>query len=104
MRAPGPWCQKCGERKFTHNEGGEILVCDYCCQYSKTTALDGQTMLEERDEQIRCLTAENARLREALAECVTDDGAVCFEHREYLARRVSTVSDIARAALAGGEK
>ena len=45
------------------------------------------------------LIAERDRLRAALEECITDDGAVCFEHREYLARRVGVVSDIARAAL-----
>lgn len=29
-----PTCQKCGQRPATHNEGGAVLVCNECCQYS----------------------------------------------------------------------
>lgn len=54
------------------------------------------------------LLAENARLREALRECVTDSGSHCYtgsnvaEETDLLTRRLSAISDLARAALQGG--
>ena len=59
-----------------------------------------QGVLAETISERDAMRAEVARLKEALRECITDDGAICFEHRDYLARRVGSVSDTARAALA----
>lgn len=43
-------------------------------------------------------------LLEALRECITDQGAVCFVrrdmHPEYMDRRLNYISDLARAAIA----
>ena len=52
-----------------------------------------------KNVQAKLLKADKERLRAALEQCITDDGAVCFEHREYLARRIGAITDVARAAL-----
>ncbi len=36
---------------------------------------------------------------EALKECVTEDGAVCWRSREYAEKRIRYIDQIARAAL-----
>ena len=55
------------------------------------------------------LTADNARLREALVECITDAGANCYNDSTPKAsvaamdRRIEAINSAARAALAGKE-
>ena len=50
------------------------------------------------------LTAENARLREALSECVTDTFSACFVHddKDLMRRRICATTEIAASALAAG--
>lgn len=47
------------------------------------------------------LLADNARLREALQECITEDGALAWRSAEFAGQRLEAISNIARAALAG---
>lgn len=82
-----------GELKDSY---GQLAVTADFARQLECELIYANEVLIERDR----LRELNAELRDALNECITDDGAVCFEHREYLARRVSAVSDIARAALA----
>lgn len=91
----------------SHGEQGLDDEIQTLCQ--ALTAIDALSaenarLQTERDralmESIR-VDAENAMLREALEECITDNNATCFEHRDYMKRRIHSVTDTARAALAG---
>lgn len=59
-------------------------------------------------EEHNALVNENERLREALRECITNDGANCLAYgadTPTLRRRLSSISNTARAALAeSGQK
>lgn len=53
------------------------------------------------------LIATAPELLEALRECITSEGAACFgdmdRHPEWMQRRLYTISDIARSAIAKAE-
>jgi hypothetical protein len=53
--------------------------------------------------KLETLSADNARLREALAKCITDHGATGYTNNVvYGRRRLDAISETARAALAKG--
>jgi hypothetical protein len=48
------------------------------------------------------LLAERDRLREALQECINEDGALCWRGGKFAGQRLEAISNIARAALSEG--
>ena len=74
------------------------------CPIDGSVTEDSQDVLEPIKEANALLIAAAPDLLEALRECITDPGAVCFVrrdmHPEYMDRRLNYISDQARAAIA----
>ena len=53
------------------------------------------------------LIASAPELLAALQECITEEGATCFAHKdthpEYMERRINYITNLARAAIANAE-
>jgi len=58
---------------------------------------------ESRDAELARLRAENARLREALDECITDPGAIGYSRPGFARQRLDAISHIATQALEGSK-
>ena len=88
-RTPGPW--------WIDDDGFLVRMDDE--SESAYDLNDAAALLNSHEANHDALTAENAALREALRECVTDDDATCYQTRKER-RRLMYVSEVARAALA----
>ena len=82
-------------------DGAHVAVCAPVTIYAGNVCI--QTTQEHAANNALLISAAPDVL-EALRECITDPGAVCFVrrdmHPEYMDRRLNYISDLARAAIA----
>ena len=113
MRTPGPWALEPseqrsidGSREFkivTDRPGGGLVGSTSAWWYDTETARDNAAFIVEACNSHDALTADNARLREALAGIMRRvDSAMAAG--DCPGDGVSELLNAARAALAGGEK
>lgn len=99
QHTPGPWIYEYDEGKAY----GEILTLDYSqiiASVDESRALD--CYRDARGKANGRLIAAAPDLLEALSECITEDGAASIESKrlDYAVRRLLTITEIARAAIA----
>ena len=99
-RTQGPW--KSYECTGYDNVADKFVACTKHEGSYSITSEDCDNLLSLQSAH-ETLSAENARLREALAKCITDHGATGYTNNVvYGRRRLDAISETARAALAKG--
>ena len=92
---PGPWTVG------LDYDGAPLIVEYQCRDICRVDSRDGVSNAR-LIARAPALLVEIARLRAALAGCVSEPGCCALIHpKQYAVRRLQAITDIARAALAG---
>ena len=95
QHTPGPWRI---ERQRAPNGGTYYRIYDADDANAVIAQVIGDGRIEYHENA--SLIAAAPDLLAALQECITDDGATCWNSRAYAERRIRYISDLAHAAIA----